>query len=251
MNLVKKICRGILTFLWRLVLAVIVIAAVAVLGVAMVLNMLLNGPSETARDQLVTTLMEYELTAEIPGIFLDQAVIDSICLESDSLTEGVSDTSLIEVGTADESKWLSHPDGVRTKTEYGETYTAHITLLRDSMGLSIGDTKGDNYAGFTEDGILVVTASSDSADILALSGRCGKILMMDGKINTGLYNSNSGCTTRMAIGQCADGTVIIAYFDGITEKSLGGTYRDMIDIMYQYGAVNACCLSGSAWASED
>lgn len=249
-EIILKICRILLGILWRAALTAAVICAVICLGAAMILNMVFNGPSVTARDQLTTTMLEYDLTREIPGLFLEQSVIDSICQISDTLPSEISDTALIEPGTADEQFWQVHPDGIYTEQLEDDTYTAQITLMRDSTYLVFGGATGENYAGFTEDGILIVTTSADSADILDISGRCGKILIMDGQVNTGLYNSNSGYAARSAIGQCADGTVLLVSIDGGTESSLGGTYQDLIDIMQEYGAVNACCLSGS-WISEE
>ena len=58
--------------------------------------------------------------------------------------------------------------------------------------------------------------------------------------------SNSGYNPRTAIGQLSDGTVIFVCIDGRQMGSLGGTYSDLINIMVEYGAVNACNLDGGS-----
>lgn len=250
-NIFMKILRFLLIWLGRLVAAAVIFAVIAVLGVAMILNMVFNGPSPSARDQLTATLMEYELTADIPGLFLDQAVIDRICQSSDSLPSDICDTSLIELNSASRELWEYYPEGVYIEELEEDTYSGQISLMRDSTNLVFSGAIGENYTGFTQDGILIVTTSRDSADILGISGRCGSILIMNSQINTGLYNSNTGYAARSAIGQCADGTVLLVTINGGTETSLGGTVQDLIDILWEYGAVNACSLSDSTWVSEE
>ena len=60
------------------------------------------------------------------------------------------------------------------------------------------------------------------------------------------YNKASGWNPRTAIGQRADGAVIFICIDGRQAGSIGGTYRDVIDLMIEYGAVNACNLDGGS-----
>lgn len=245
-----KILRFLLIWLGRLVATAVIFAVIAVLGVAMILNMVFNGPSPSARDQLAATLMEYELTSQIPGLFLDQTVIDRINRVSHDLPSDISDASLIEQNSASRDLWERYPEGTYIEELEEDTYIAQITMKRDSTYLVFGSATGDNYFGFTDNGVLMVTTSADSADILNIHGRCDSILIMDGQINTGLYNSNSGYAARSAVGQCSDGTVILVTIQGGTKTSLGGTMQDLIDILWEYGAVNACSLSDSTWVSE-
>lgn len=56
----------------------------------------------------------------------------------------------------------------------------------------------------------------------------------------------SGVNPRTAIGQRADGAVLLLVIDGRQARSLGATYADLADIMLQYGAVNACNLDGGS-----
>ena len=53
-----------------------------------------------------------------------------------------------------------------------------------------------------------------------------------------------GLNPRTAIGQTADGTVLLLVIDGRQPSSIGASYNDLIGIMFQYGAVNAYNLDG-------
>ncbi len=56
----------------------------------------------------------------------------------------------------------------------------------------------------------------------------------------------SGVNPRSAIGQRADGAVLLLVIEGRQARSLGATYADLSDIMLEYGAVNACNLDGGS-----
>lgn len=243
MKILLKICRFLFAILWRAVLTVLIAGAVLLLGVAMVLNLAFNGPSETARDLLTTTLMEYELTYSIPKYFLDQSVIDDICAGTDSTLPEVSDSSLISTTPSFAP--------AETVPYSGETFTATVTLVYDPLELKLSDTTGENYVGLTSGGILTLATSADSADILDIGSRCGKILIMDGQVNTGLYNTTPSYAQRTAIGQCADGTIVVVTVSGLSENSIGCSYQDLTDIMTEFGAVNACCLATNPLANEE
>ena len=106
------------------------------------------------------------------------------------------------------------------------------------------------FVGFNEDNVLVVAQSMTATKAMDLSIRdgCefGPVLIMNGQINEEAYSVNSGLNPRTAIGQRADGAVIFLCIDGRQASSLGATYADLIDIMVEYGAVNACNLDGGS-----
>lgn len=106
------------------------------------------------------------------------------------------------------------------------------------------------FAGFDENGVLVVAKSmtKSEADALGIRDGCefGPPLIINGETNQAAYEKNSGMNPRTAIGQRADGTVIFVVVDGRQGGSLGATYADLIDIMVEYGAVNACNMDGGS-----
>ncbi|MEG1874237.1 MAG: phosphodiester glycosidase family protein [Angelakisella sp.] len=58
--------------------------------------------------------------------------------------------------------------------------------------------------------------------------------------------AGSGLNPRTAIGQRKDGSVLLLVIDGRQPHSLGASYADLIDVMQQYGAVNAANLDGGS-----
>ena len=106
------------------------------------------------------------------------------------------------------------------------------------------------FVGFNKDNVLVVAQSMTATKAIDLGIRdgCefGPVLIMNGIINEEAYRVNSGLNPRTAIGQRADGAVIFLCIDGRQASSLGGTYADLIDIMVEYGAINACNLDGGS-----
>ena len=113
-----------------------------------------------------------------------------------------------------------------------------------------GSAPEEGFVGFNQDNILMVAKTMTGAKAMELGirdGCCfGPVLIMDGNVNMEAYNSNSGWNPRTAIGQRADGAVIFLAIDGRQAGSLGGSYADIIDIMTEYEAVNACNLDGGS-----
>lgn len=112
---------------------------------------------------------------------------------------------------------------------------------------------GTSYYGFVglnEDNVLIVSTSINAQkvkDLRIRDGCCfGPVLVINGEINEAAYNQNSGYNPRTAIGQRADGTIILLCVDGRQVGSLGATYADLTDIMIEYGAVNAMNLDGGS-----
>ena len=108
----------------------------------------------------------------------------------------------------------------------------------------------EGFVGFNTDNILIVDKSMtvEKAKELNIRDGCGfgPVLIKNGEINESAYNSPSGYNPRTAIGQRSDGAVIFVCIDGRQAGSLGGSYKDLIDIMVKYGAVNACNLDGGS-----
>lgn len=106
------------------------------------------------------------------------------------------------------------------------------------------------FAGFDQNNVLIVAdkMSAEEARELGIRDGCcfGPVLIKNGVINNAEFSSNSGYNPRTAIGQRSDGAVIFVCVDGRQAGSLGATYSDLINIMVEYGAVNACNLDGGA-----
>ena len=96
--------------------------------------------------------------------------------------------------------------------------------------------------GFTADHRLLVGWMNDEEAIEKgmVDGICWPpILIENGVKVTGM---GGGYNPRAAIGQRADGTVILVLIEGRMVSSLGATFDDLADFMEEQGCINACNL---------
>ena len=302
-----------------LVLFTVVILAAAAL--VLVLNMILNGPSPAAQEVLTMSLIEASATKWVPALFIgEERVAEIRASVNQELPQEVSSSTKVVIqkanaitGASDE--WANYPDGIRIERVAGDTYNAHVMIIREPsmvymgtstekystaipgkritemmdanpdaiaainagaffddgtanstvgsypLGLVVSNGKTvwesgkqpglEGFAGFNQENILVVSQknlSKKEAEALGIRDGCcfGPVLLMDGEVNLEAYNNNSGFNPRTAIGQRADGAVIFVCIDGRQVASPGGTYADIINIMVEFGAVNACNMDGGS-----
>ena len=227
-------------------------------------------------------------------------------------TPPAESTSPVEENQNDE--WANSPDGIHIETYEGETFTAHIMVIRNPANVYLATSTDDfstetpgismdaamdkenaiaainasyfwddgsgslavgslpcglvlshnrvvwdkfhdlvpekGFVGFNQDNILIVsdTMTAEEAGILGIRDGCagGPILMINGKPVEEIYTGQSGYNPRTAIGQRADGAVLFVCADGRNPESVGATYGDVIRIMEEYEAVNACMLCGGS-----
>ena len=122
-------------------------------------------------------------------------------------------------------------------------------VIRD--GQIVYGSAGSSYrgvVGFDSDNVLHVGNMSgqqalNEGIVNGTSFELGPILIKDGERQSGF---NSGINPRTAIGQMADGTVILVAIEGRMVDSLGATFEDLCDIFEGYGAVNAANLDGGS-----
>lgn len=125
------------------------------------------------------------------------------------------------------------------------------------MVISEGEWKWGNQEavyeliGFDNDNILHVGKMSgrEALETGIRDAVCfGPTLIVNGKPRNEQYPLGGGLNPRTAIGQKADGTVLLLVIDGRQASSLGATYDDLVTIMLEYGAVNAANLDGGSSA---
>ena len=106
----------------------------------------------------------------------------------------------------------------------------------------------DIVIGFDQDDKLIV-GQLDADDVERLGIRdaasFNPILVLNGE-PAEVKGSSSGLNPRTAIGQRADGAVLLLVIDGRQVNSLGASLADLIDVMMQFGAVNAANLDGGS-----
>ena len=312
-------------FLGRLIrrffLVVFTIVILAAAALVLVMNMILNGPSPAAQEVLTMSLIEASATKWVPALFIGEERVAEIRTSvNQELPQEVSSSTKVVIQkanaiTGNSDEWANYPDGIRIERVSGDTYNAHVMIIRDPSTVYMGtstekystaipgkritemmDANPDaiaavnagaffdngtsdssvgsyplglvvsngrtvwesgqqpglqGFAGFNAENILVVSQknlSKKEAESLGIRDGCcfGPVLLMDGEVNLEAYNNNSGFNPRTAIGQRADGAVIFVCIDGRQVGSPGGTYADIINIMVEFGAVNACNMDGGS-----
>ena len=130
----------------------------------------------------------------------------------------------------------------------GLTYSGGKNVWNDGLKRS--------FFGFdTNDKLIcregITKAEADKLGIRdAVSFQTGNVLIQQNGDDIKLFHADNdtGTAQRTAIGQRADGTVILLVTDGRSVDSIGATRNDVIDIMVSYGAVNAGMLDGGSSA---
>ncbi len=107
-----------------------------------------------------------------------------------------------------------------------------------------------HVTGITYDYKLVVgnmTAAmakeNNIRDCVSISNSIGPFLVVNGNPQD-VSGIGGGINPRTAIGQTADGSILLLAIDGRMANSLGASFSDLQDIMLQYGAVNASTMDG-------
>ena len=113
-----------------------------------------------------------------------------------------------------------------------------------------GNSDSDFYAtvGFDKNNVMHIIKSSTSAAKKAEirdAMTFGPVLIVNNK-PASVKGLSSGLNPRTAIGQRSDGAVLMLVIDGRQASSLGATYADLINVMVEYGAVNAINLDGGS-----
>lgn len=120
-------------------------------------------------------------------------------------------------------------------------------IIKDGKILS--DTGGTSCViGFDGDNKLIVglmTAKQAIEKNIRDAVSFGPVFIVNGK-RTEVQGSGGGLNPRTCIGQRKDGAVLLLVIDGRQADSLGATYEDCINIMEEYGAVNAANLDGGS-----
>jgi exopolysaccharide biosynthesis protein len=105
--------------------------------------------------------------------------------------------------------------------------------------------------GFREDYKLIVGAFTEeeiAAQGYVWAFEFGPLFIVNGE-KTGLSAFSGGLSPRTAIGQTADGSVLLLVIDGRQPSSIGATYQDVQTVLYDNGAVNAIGLDGGSSTS--
>ena len=120
-----------------------------------------------------------------------------------------------------------------------------LTIV-DGVAYSKDSTTTEGFAGLDRNGILHVGFYSYEecvANDIVHAVSFGPILISNGEP---VEPPSSSVNPRTAIGQRADGAILMLVIDGRQVHSIGATYQDMMDIMLDYGAINAINMDGGS-----
>lgn len=126
----------------------------------------------------------------------------------------------------------------------------HGLVIKDGVIQSEFRRGMDNggLIGFNNENQLVLkqmTAEEAVAEGIRDAVDWGPFLIVNGKNNYAKVKSATWATSRTAIGQRADGIVLMLVIDGGNQPgSYGASYADVAKIMANYGAINAANLDG-------
>lgn len=110
----------------------------------------------------------------------------------------------------------------------------------------------DCVTGFDENNRLIVGRMSgkEALEVGIVNGFCFNLNDVGSLIINGnpvdISGSGSGLNPRTAIGQKADGTIILLSIDGRQAHSLGAVYNDLIQIFLEHDVINASNLDGGS-----
>lgn len=118
----------------------------------------------------------------------------------------------------------------------------HILIIKE-----IGFMTADQFASYVEQNAIIDAVSFKDIS----NGDTNHFTkLIENGVPVNLNGRGIGANPRSAIGQCADGTVLFLVTDGRgTAGHLGATGQDLINILLEYGAVNAANLDGGSSSS--
>ena len=261
----------------RFLLVLFSVIIMAVSALLMVMNLIFNGPSPTARNLLTMTLIEASATKWVPALFIGEDMVAEIRSSCNiEFSDEVTDVSAVVINRGETvsiaNEWEGHPDGIIIESVDGDSFDATVMIVRDPSKVYLGLSTYEGYStripgkrlnvaiedegaiaavnagAFNDDGTSGSHVGSLPEGLVYSGGNCvwKTGAPPNGEINMEAYNKISGLNPRTAIGQRADGAVIFVCIDGRQPSSMGGEYKDIIDIMVEYGAINACNMDGGS-----
>lgn len=136
--------------------------------------------------------------------------------------------------------------GFKDEGGLGDGSMPEFLVVRDGVLYNTAHGVGSGFIGIDDEGILHVeiTTLAEVTEKHIMQGvGYGPILVANGEMIHGL---ESGLNPRTAIGQRADGAILMLVIDGRRATSLGASYWDLAQQMLAFGAVNAGNLDGGS-----
>ena len=274
-------------------------AAVLVVGAV---TLICKGPSPSAADLFVNSVMETSAAKFVARIYFSPEEIDKIC-QRYSVVE-TPEVSKQDVEFVPPEETVEHAD-IEVFDVSGKTFKGKMMVVYDPSRVEVagleqydgrpgkkieeyyrdtGAVAAINAGGFYDaggrgnggypDGIVIHNSRllyggleeystvigfdrNDHLVVGRMSGQqamdrglrdavsFGPVLVVNGK-PVEVTGTGGGLNPRTCIGQRADGAVLLLVLEGRSASSLGASIKDCVDLMVQYGAVNAGNLDGGS-----
>ncbi len=244
-------------FAWLgVTVSVVLLAAVGCVAV------LCKGPSVTAQALFVTTASQNKITALLPRLFLSAEQVQAIAQQNTVLPVETASTPLAFTGQSGAAS------SSQTQQVSGAAYAGTLLLVAEPSRVSLaanvpqelvfsggeqlqGDTAAHTIAAFDAEHRLLVgkLTAAQAAERGVRDAVCSPAaLLVDGK-PAQVLGTGGGLSHLTAIGQRADGTVLVLTLAGKAWWQPGATYQDCLAVMQQHGAVNAAVLNDTFFLS--
>ena len=198
----KKRRDSVLGRIVRRFLLVLITVIVLLLGdLLLVLNLVFNGPSPTARNQLTMALIEASATKWVPALFIGEETVAEIRADVDTgLEDNLTDTSAVIINRGNQagsdSEWSNYPDGIRIEDVHGRTYNAKVMLVCDPAQVYLGISTHNGFSTSIP-GKRLTAAMADEGAIAGINGGAfnddGTTGSYVGTLPAGLVYSDGEC----------------------------------------------------------
>ncbi len=307
--------KRIKSYILRTLLCLLTLLILVLGGVMGALFVIFKGPSQTACDLLVNTMLETSALKFVPRIYFSEQEVQQIIARNTVIEpEEDVDTSLVVINkqqSGGEEEGRQEVKDIEIIEVKGATYKGWLMIVQDPSRVIVGVSRkagfieeaagkrlheivdeydavaGINGGAFSDsggmgnggmpvgvvisEGTVMKRASSNAnarntvigfdQDDRLLIGKYtaaqaqelgirdavsfGPALVVNGEPAV-IEGASSGLNPRTAIGQRADGAVLMLVIDGRQVNSMGASMADLIEIMLKYGAVNAANLDGGS-----
>ncbi|MBQ3865901.1 MAG: phosphodiester glycosidase family protein [Clostridia bacterium] len=141
------------------------------LAVILICNVLLKGPSESARNLLVLSAKQASATKWMPELFLDKDLVKSIEKGSKAVTYDVlkmDDVKPAGDDAGEKDEWADAIDGIRFITLTRPTFKAYMLIIRDPARVFVG--WGANYKAGAHGGAKIFGIAEKYNAVAAING---------------------------------------------------------------------------------
>ena len=218
----KKTRGGLLGTIVRRFLLVLVTVIPLLFGdLLLVLNLVFNGPSPTARNQLTMTLIEASATKWVPALFIGEDAVADIrtSIVDAELKDDVTDVNTVIINRGNmisgTDEWADYPDGIRIEQVAGDTYNAHVMIVQDPAQVYLGISTQTGFSTNTP-GKRITAAIEDEGAIAA--------------INAGAFNDDGTAGSHVGsiperLSGLMPATIAIIMEQGFAETRMCGSSR--------------------------